>query len=68
MIRGNSLRRNRLAKNLTLEEVYIKSRRQLTPSRLSRLERDITIPTENDKRILADILEVPAEKLFSQEK
>ena len=61
---GNKLRIARLSLFITLEDVYIKSRRKISTSKLSRIERGITIPTEKEKRIISRILKVPIEDLF----
>jgi len=61
---GNKLRLARISLFITLEDVYLKSKRKLSTSKLSRIERGITIPTENEKRIISRILKVPEKDLF----
>ena len=61
---GNKLRLARISLFITLEDVYIKSKRKLSTSKLSRIERGITIPTEKEKKIISRILKVPTADLF----
>lgn len=53
------LRLERLRRGLTLEEVYLRTRRRLHPSRLSRLERGISCLTMQDIELLGVALEIP---------
>ena len=61
---GNKLRLARISLFITLEEIYLKSKRKLSTSKLSRIERGITIPTEKEKKTISRILKVPIEDLF----
>jgi len=57
------LKNLRIQRYLTLDEVYVKSRRKLQPSRVSKLERGILLMTDRDKKILARIYGVSEEEL-----
>lgn len=61
---GKKLRVARRALFVTLDDVYIKSRRKISQSKLSRIERGISSPTEQEKKILSRILKTPVEELF----
>lgn len=61
---GNKLRLARISLFITLEDVYIKSKRKISTSKLSRIERGITIPTEKEKKTISRILKVPEKDLF----
>lgn len=51
----SKLKNLRIQRYLTLDQVYVKSRRKLQPSRVSKLERGILLMTDRDKKILARI-------------
>ena len=57
------LKNLRIQRYLTLDQVYVKSRRKLQPSRVSKLERGILLMTDRDKKILARIYGVSEEEL-----
>jgi len=57
------LKNLRIQRYLTLDQVYVKSRRKLQPSRVSKLERGILLMTDRDKKILARIYGVSEETL-----
>ena len=57
------LKNLRIQRYLTLDQVYVKSRRKLQPSRVSKLERGILLMTDRDKKILARIYGVSEEDL-----
>ena len=61
---GNKLRLARISLFITLEDVYLKSKRKISTSKLSRIERGITVPTEKEKKTISKILKVPVEDLF----
>ena len=61
---GSKLRSIRRSLLVTLDDVYIKSRRKISQSKLSRIERGISFPTEQEKKTLSRILRVPIEDLF----
>jgi len=66
MKKGNKLRELRLRKFLTLDDIYIQSKRKLDQSRVSKLERDIILPTERDKKLLSKIFNVPSGEIFPE--
>ena len=59
------LKKLRIERYLTLDQVYVKSRRKLQPSRLSKLERGILLLTDRDRKILARIYGVSEKDLFA---
>ena len=64
MSRHSKLKRIRFDLGLTLDQVFVKSRRRLQPSRVSKLERGILLPDESDRKILSRIYGVPEKDLF----
>ncbi len=52
----SALRLERVRRGLTQEDLYLLTDRQLHPSRVSRIERAIVEPTEEDLRLLARAL------------
>ena len=61
---GNKLRIARRSLFITLDDIYIKSKRKISQSKLSRIERGISFPSEQEKKIISRILKVPIENLF----
>jgi transcriptional regulator with XRE-family HTH domain len=59
----SKLKKLRIQRYLTQDEIYVKSRRKIQPSRLSKLERGILLMTDRDKKILARIYGVSEEDL-----
>jgi len=57
------LKNLRIQRYLTLDEVYVKSRRKLQPSRVSKLERGILLMTDRDRKILSRVYGVSEEEL-----
>jgi len=66
MEKGNALRQIRISKNLTLDDIFVRSRRKISQSRISKLERDILLPNERDKQVLSKVLEVSIKELFPE--
>ena len=64
MHRGNKLRIARRSLFITLDDIYIKSKRKISQSKLSRIERGVSFPTEQEKKTISRILKVPIEDLF----
>lgn len=54
----SKLKKLRIQRYLTQDEIYVKSRRRIQPSRLSKLERGILLLTPRDRKILANIYAV----------
>jgi hypothetical protein len=46
-----------------LDEIYIRSGQKLHPSRLSRIERSLIQPTEEELRLLGEALDIPHEQI-----
>lgn len=61
---GSKLRSVRRSLLVTLDDIYIKSRRKISQSKLSRIERGISIASEKEKKIISRILKVPEKDLF----
>lgn len=61
---GNKLRIARRSLFITLDDIYIRSRRKISQSKLSRIERGVSFPSEQEKKIISRILKVPIENLF----
>jgi len=61
---GNKIRSIRSSKFLSLDDIHLKSKRRISQSKLSRIERNISLPTEEEKKIISRILKVPVEDLF----
>ena len=59
----SKLKKLRIQRYLTQDEIYVKSNRKIQPSRLSKLERGILLMTDRDKKILARIYRVSEEDL-----
>ncbi|MBA7479670.1 hypothetical protein ES707_15106 [subsurface metagenome] len=59
------LKKLRIDRDLTQDQVYVRSRRKIQPSRLSKLERGILLLTGRDRKILARIYGVSEEDLFA---
>ncbi len=66
MLRGLKIKKVRLNLFMTLEDVYLKSKRKMDVSRLSKLERGITLPTSRDKKILSRVFKLSEEELFPE--
>jgi len=59
----SKLKKLRIQRYLTQDEIYVKSRRKIQPSRLSKLERGILLMTDRDRKILSRVYGVPEEDL-----
>lgn len=55
----SKLKLERVKRGLTQDDIWVRTGRQLHPSRLSRIERGILKPTVEDIRLLADALDLP---------
>jgi transcriptional regulator with XRE-family HTH domain len=60
------MRKIRISKGITLDEMWVISDKyvKMHQSHLSRIERGITIPSKEQKNMIAKILEEPIEKIF----
>lgn len=67
MNKKTTLRKVRRGQELTLDEVYVLTDRRLSQGRISKLERRIFIPNDNDKKLLAKALKTPIYKLFPED-
>ncbi len=59
----NALRLARLQKGLTLDDVHLLTKGQLSPARLSRIERGFCKPTEEESRLLIELFGVTEETI-----
>lgn len=60
----NCIRKVRLEKNITQDEVYLKV--GIHQARLSKLERGIHEPNEKERKLLIEALEASEKKLFPE--
>jgi transcriptional regulator with XRE-family HTH domain len=58
MVAISNLRMARLQKGWTLDEMFLQSKGQLSPARLSRIEREFCKPTEKEAQLLTQMLGV----------
>lgn len=68
MSKKTALKKARQEMDLTLDEVYVRSGRRLNQSRISKLERNILLPNDRDKKVLSKILNTPVSELFPEDK
>ena len=61
---GTALKKIRREKNITLDVLYVLTGRKLSQSRISKIERHIFIPNDNDKKLLSRALKTPIYELF----
>jgi transcriptional regulator with XRE-family HTH domain len=61
------MRRVRLLKEITLDELYLRTGRKISQPRLSRFERGIALPSEEEKALIARALKEPVERLFPED-
>ena len=59
------LKQLRIERYLTLDQVYVKSRRKIQPSTVSKLERGILLMTDQYRKILSRVYGVSEEDLLS---
>lgn len=60
----SAMRQNRIFKKLTLDDLFLRTR--INISRLSRIERKIFKPTEQEKKLIAIALKRPLSKIFPE--
>ena len=59
------MKKLRFLKGLTLDDIYLKTKIDI--SRLSRIERQIFKPTDEEKNLIAKVLQVRINQLFSKD-
>lgn len=64
MIKKTALRRARQELDFTLDDVYVRTGRKVNQSRISKLERNILLPNDRDKKLLSKALKTPVDQLF----
>lgn len=64
------IREIRFFKNMTLDDLYLLTGRKISQPKLSRIERDIEIPTKEEMELIAKAMKEPVSKVFpkSEEK
>jgi len=60
----SAMRQNRIFKKLTLDDLFLQT--GINISRLSRIERKIFKPTEQEKKLIAIALKRPLSKIFPE--
>ena len=60
---NQKLKQLRIERFLTMEQVYIKSRRKIQASTISKLERGVLLMNDRYRKILARVYKVPEESL-----
>lgn len=67
MQRGIKLKKVRLDRFVTQEEVFLLSRRKISSSRLSKIERGVVLPSKRDKKILCRVFKMSEMELFPED-
>ena len=57
----------RFFRGITLDEIYVLTGRKIDQPKLSRIERGVTIPKEEEKKLIARVLKVPVADIFREE-
>lgn len=60
----SEMKKLRFFKNLSLDEIYLLTGRKISQPRLSRIERGIAVPREEEKMLISKVLKEPVEKIF----
>ena len=63
----NRLRVVRAEQRITQEQIELKTRKQISQTRLSRIENGYDAPTDREKRLLAKVLKTPMETIFPEQ-
>jgi len=58
MVAISQLRLARLQKGLTLDDLFLRSKGKLSPARVSRIERGLSTPSEDESQLLVGLLGV----------
>lgn len=61
------IRELRFFKNMTLDDLYLLTGRKISQPKLSRIERGIEIPTEEEKELIARAMKETVLKVFPSE-
>jgi len=56
----------RFFKELSLDDIYVLTGRRISQSQLSRIERGISIPSDEEKELIAHALKEPVSKAFPE--
>ena len=56
----------RFFKGLSLDDIYVLTNRKISQPKLSRIERGISIPTNEEKEFIARALKEPVSKAFPE--
>lgn len=60
------MREVRFFRGLSLDEIYILTGRRLDQPKLSRIERGVKIPSQEEKNLIARALKVPVSEIFPE--
>jgi len=61
---NSKMRQIRFFKGLTLDDIYLLTGRKVAMPKLSRIERGICLPTEEEKRLIAGALKEAVDEIF----
>ena len=60
----SEMRKLRFFKGLSLDDIHVFTRRRISQPQLSRIERGIAIPSDEDKELIARAMKEPVSKVF----
>jgi transcriptional regulator with XRE-family HTH domain len=63
-MRIRKMKEIRFFKELSLDDIYVLTDRGISQAQLSRIERGIVIPSDEDKELIARALKEPVSKVF----
>ena len=63
----SKMRKLRFFKGMTLDDIYLLTGRKIDQGKLSRIERNIQIPSKEEKTLISGALKTPQEELFPEE-
>lgn len=65
-MRIKKMKELRFFKGLSLDDIYVLTGRRISQPQLSRIERGISIPSEEEKELIALALKEPASQAFPE--
>ncbi len=65
-MRIKKMKELRFFKGLSLDDIYVLTGRRISQPQLSRIERGISIPSDDEKELIARALKEPASKAFPE--
>lgn len=63
-MRIRKMKKLRFFKELSLDDIYVLTDRRISQAQLSRIERGIVIPSDEDKELISGALKEPISKVF----